>query len=62
MLIVYVTLQLKHEPNMRQIAMFSNVQQLLAMKMEHNKKIISGNGLEDNAGVSLVTQDRLVLS
>lgn len=54
--------QMKHEPNMRQIAMFSNVQQLLALKMEHNKKIISGHGLEDDAGVTLVTQDRLVLS
>ena len=53
---------MKHEPNMRQIAMFSNLQQLLALKLEHNKKVISGRGLEDDIGVSLVTQDRLVLS
>jgi hypothetical protein len=47
---------------MHQIAIFSNLQKLLALKLEHNKKIISGTGLDEDRAVALVTQDRLVLS
>lgn len=53
---------MKHEPNMRQIALFSGVENLLALKMAHNQRVISGGGTDENVGVSLVTQDRMVLS
>jgi intraflagellar transport protein 81 len=51
----------KHEPNMRQMKIFMSVQHLLGLKMNHNKKILSGKTSEDPA-VLQVTQDRLVLS
>ena len=47
---------------MRQFAMFSNLKQLLALKVKRNQKIISGRGSDDDGAVALVTQDRLVLS
>ncbi|KAI8895679.1 hypothetical protein BC833DRAFT_600460 [Globomyces pollinis-pini] len=53
-------IKIKHEPNMKQIAMFSGVQKLLMMKINHNKEILSGRVSEDTVGV--VTMDRLVLS
>jgi intraflagellar transport protein 81 len=57
---VYNQVREKHEPNMRQIELFSGVKKLLILKSSINKKILSGKQVED--GVAVVTQDRLILS
>ncbi|KAJ3044268.1 Intraflagellar transport protein 81 [Rhizophlyctis rosea] len=49
----------KHEPNMKQLAMFTDVKKLLALKASYNKKVLSGGGKAEEVGT--VTQDRLVL-
>ncbi|KAI8590958.1 hypothetical protein BDZ88DRAFT_412911 [Geranomyces variabilis] len=52
--------KLKHEPNVKQLAMFQDVRKLLALKVAHNKKILSGENKKDQPARQ-VTQDRLVL-
>ncbi|KAJ3091770.1 Intraflagellar transport protein 81 [Quaeritorhiza haematococci] len=56
-------LKAKHEPSMKQLALFADVQKLLQLKVAHNKKLLQGGGKlpEDAMDGSLVTQDRLVL-
>ncbi|KAJ3316717.1 Intraflagellar transport protein 81 [Blyttiomyces sp. JEL0837] len=53
----------KHEPNMKQLAMFNDVKKLLQLKASYNQRVISGGatdtGFEGN--VKQITQDRLVL-
>ncbi|KAK6099452.1 hypothetical protein MT418_000867 [Batrachochytrium dendrobatidis] len=48
----------EHEPNMKQIGMFADVCKLLALKYEHNNRVLNGEG---QAETGIVTMDRLVL-
>ncbi|KAJ3068337.1 Intraflagellar transport protein 81 [Rhizoclosmatium hyalinum] len=50
----------KHEPNVKQLAFFTDVKKLLQLKVAHNQKLLNGGGL-DTTGFSQITQDRLVL-
>lgn len=44
----------KHEPNVKQLAMFQDLKKLLALKMAHNTKVLSGEAKEvKTAKVSL---------
>ncbi|TPX60824.1 hypothetical protein PhCBS80983_g01510 [Powellomyces hirtus] len=52
--------KVKHEPNVKQLAMFQDVRKLLALKAAHNKKILSGENKKDQP-VRQAVQDRLVL-
>ncbi|KAJ3274270.1 Intraflagellar transport protein 81, partial [Borealophlyctis nickersoniae] len=49
----------QHEPNVKQLALFTDVRKLLALKAAYNKKVLSGVGKQEQTG--MVTQDRLVL-
>ncbi|KAI8622652.1 hypothetical protein BC830DRAFT_1162737 [Chytriomyces sp. MP71] len=50
----------KHEPNVKQLAYFSDVKKLLQLKVAHNQKVLNGGGV-DSSGFTQITQDRLVL-
>ncbi|KAI8825704.1 uncharacterized protein EV422DRAFT_563535 [Fimicolochytrium jonesii] len=50
----------KHEPNVKQLAMFQDIKKLLALKIAHNKKVLGGEFKKDQP-MRHVTQDRLVL-
>ncbi|KAJ3020677.1 Intraflagellar transport protein 81 [Thoreauomyces humboldtii] len=49
--------KVKHEPNVKQLALFHDVRKLLALKAAQNKKILTGENRKDQP----VRQDRLVL-
>ncbi|KAJ3385440.1 Intraflagellar transport protein 81 [Entophlyctis sp. JEL0112] len=50
----------KHEPNVKQLAWFTDVKKLLQLKVAHNQKLLNSGGLE-TSGFAHMTQDRLVL-
>ena len=45
--------QAKHEPNMKQLAMFNDVKKLLNLKASYNKKVLSGGGKAEELGTVL---------
>lgn len=51
----------KHEPNIKQLALFNDVKKLLQLKVARNKKVLSGEGPETGFEGTMMTQDRLVL-
>ncbi|KAI9349273.1 hypothetical protein DFJ73DRAFT_789978 [Zopfochytrium polystomum] len=58
---IWVVCSAKHEPNIKQLAMFNDVKRLLQLKLEHNKKVLRGEGTDSGFEGTMMTQDRLVL-
>jgi hypothetical protein len=57
---VHLFLKAKHDPNMKQLAILTDVKKLLQLKAKYNTKLISGGGT-DIGFEGQMTQDRLVL-